>query len=132
MKQPPALVRAVRDQRRAIVVALVLLVGGFWIFVPLGEWQIGVFVAAGLVLGLLNHIASELSLLRMIESGEQLTRNQIAGSAFIRLAVVSVVGVALAVVFWPDGITVLIGLALFRLMTLVMTSIPLLKELNKV
>jgi predicted RND superfamily exporter protein len=131
MKETPALVRAIRDQRRAVILALILSAAGFWIFVPLGDWQIGVFVAAGLVMGLFNHIASELSLLKMIESGEQLTRNQIAGSAFVRLVVVSVVGVALAVVFWPDGITVLIGLALFRLMTLVMTSIPLIKELNK-
>ena len=41
------------------------------------------------------------------------------------------VAVAIAVVFWPDGIGLLLGLAVFRLITLVMTSIPLLKELKE-
>lgn len=131
MKQAPALVRAVRDQRRAVLLAVILAAAGFWIFAPMGGWQIGVFVATGLLMGLVNHIATELSLLRLIESGEDLTRRQIAMSAFVRLLMVSAVGVALAVVFWPNGVTVLIGLAVFRLMTLVMTGIPLIKELNK-
>jgi hypothetical protein len=39
--------------------------------------------------------------------------------------------VTIAVVFWPDGIGLLLGLAIFRLVALVMTSVPLLKELKK-
>src|SRR6478735_3449522 len=35
-----------------------------------------------------------------------------------------------AVIFWPDGIGLLLGLAVFRLIALVMTTIPLLKELK--
>ena len=48
-----------------------------------------------------------------------------------RLAVLTVVAVGVAVVFWPDGIGLLLGLAVFRLIALVMTRIPLLKELKQ-
>jgi hypothetical protein len=33
--------------------------------------------------------------------------------------------------FWPDGIGLLLGLAVFRLIALVMTGLPLLKELKQ-
>ena len=39
--------------------------------------------------------------------------------------------VGVAVAFWPSGIGLLLGLALFRCIALVMTTVPLLKELKK-
>jgi len=93
--------------------------------------DVAAFLAAGILLGLGNHIATEFSLLKMIASGEQLTRMEIAGSALVRLLVVSGVAAAVAIIFWSTGIIALIGLALFRLITLVMTGIPLVKELSK-
>ena len=44
-----------------------------------------------------------------------------AASAWL---VLSVVAVGIAVWFWPDGIGLLLGLAIFRLIALVMTTIP--------
>jgi hypothetical protein len=129
--EAPTLGKVLKDQRRALYVALGLAVGGLWIFVPLGDWQVGVFLAAGVLMGLGNHVATEYSLLKMIASGEELTRSQIAGSALVRLLVVSAVAATVAIVFWSTGIVALIGLALFRLIALVMTTIPLLKELSK-
>jgi len=41
-----------------------------------------------------------------------------------------VVAIGCAVAFWPSGIGLLLGLAVFRLIALVMTTIPLLKELK--
>jgi uncharacterized membrane protein YhhN len=52
-------------------------------------------------------------------------------STFLRLLVLSVVAVGIAVWFWPDGIGLLLGLAVFRLIALVMTGLPLLKELKQ-
>ena len=51
-------------------------------------------------------------------------------STMVRLVVLTVVAVTVAVLFWPDGIGVLLGLAVFRLIALAMTTIPLLKELK--
>lgn len=127
----PTLGRVVIDQKRVIGAAIILAVAGCWVLVPLGEWQAGVFLAGGILLGLANQLATEYSLLKMITSGAQLTRSEIAGKALVRLLVVTGVAVAVAVVFWSSGLVALIGLALFRLIALVMTSIPLLKELRE-
>ncbi len=122
--------RVVSDQRKVIMVAAVLIVADFWILIQLDEWTLAGCVAGGIVLGLLNHLYTEHWLLRLLVSGEQPTRKKLAMSTVTRLAVLSVVAVGCAVAFWPAGIGLLLGLAVFRLIALVMTTIPLLKELK--
>jgi hypothetical protein len=127
----PSLFRVLRDQRKTVIVALVLVVATYWVAGQLGEWRLAACIAAGIALGLANHVVTEFWLLKLISSGEEPTRNKIAASTFLRLLVLSIVAVGIAVAFWPDGIGLLLGLAIFRLIALVMTGIPLLKELNK-
>lgn len=131
MSAAPPLARAVAKQRRAVVLAVALAAASIWIAVPLGRWQAGLFVAAGIALGLVNHVLTELSLLRAVEGDDLLTRKQFAMSSFVRLMAVSLVAVAVAVAFWPAGAMVLVGLAFFHLVTLVFTGLPLLKEIRK-
>jgi hypothetical protein len=123
-------VAVLRAQRKTLLVGLVLAIAGFWIFGPLGEWTLAGCLAAGVLLGLANHLITELWLMRVISSGDELTRNRMVRSTFIRLTLLTLVAVAIAVAFWPDGAGVLFGLAIFRLMALVMTTIPLLRELK--
>jgi hypothetical protein len=52
-------------------------------------------------------------------------------STLLRLGMLTIVAVGAAVVFWPNGIGLLLGLAIFRLIALVMTGLPLLKELKQ-
>lgn len=125
-----SLLRVVRDQRKAVIVALVLVAASFWTIGPIGRWTLAGCVAGGILLGLLNHLATELWLFRLISSGEERTRNQMIGQTLVRLLVLTVVAVGIAVMFWPDGIGLLLGLAVFRLIALVMTSVTLLKELK--
>ena len=122
--------QVVRDQKKTIFVAIGLSVACYWILGQLGEWTLAGCLVAGVVLGLLNHLATEYWLLRIITSGEEPTRNRLAMSTLVRLVVLSVVAVGIAVWFWPDGIGLLFGLAIFRLIALVMTTMPLLKELK--
>src|SRR3954452_420238 len=122
--------RVVRDQRKTILVAVGLSVAVYWVLGSLGEWRLAGCIAGGVALGLLNHLATEYWLLRIITSGEEPTRNKLAMSTLVRLLVLSVVAVGIAVWFWPDGIGLLFGLAIFRLIPLVMTTMPLLKELK--
>jgi hypothetical protein len=122
--------RVLRDQRKVILVAAVLVVADFWILIQLGEWTLAGCVAGGIVLGLLNHLYTEYWLLKLLVSGAQPTRKTLTMSTIARLAVLSVVAVGCAVAFWPAGIGLLLGLAVFRLIALVMTTIPLLKELK--
>jgi hypothetical protein len=122
--------RVLRDQRKVILVAAVLVVAVFWILIQLGEWTLAGCIAGGIVLGLMNHLYTEYWLLKLLVSGEQPTRRSLTMSTIARLAVLSVVAVGCAVAFWPSGIGLLLGLAVFRLIALVMTTIPLLKELK--
>jgi hypothetical protein len=123
--------RVVKDQRKTIAVALVLAVAAYWIAGQLGEWRLASAIAIGVGLGLLNHLVTEWWLLRIISSGEQPTKGRMVASTILRLAVLTAVAVGIAVLMWPDGIGLLLGLALFRLIALVMTSLPLLKELKQ-
>jgi len=122
--------RVVRDQRKTVGVAAALMVFGLW-FGQYGDWTLAGCIAGGVCLGLLNHLVTEFWLLRLITSGAQPTRNKLAMSTFLRLLVLSVVAVGIAWWFWPDGIGLLLGLAVFRLIALVMTGLPLLKELKQ-
>jgi hypothetical protein len=122
--------RVVRDQRKVILVAAVLVVAAYWILIQLDEWTLAGCIAGGIALGLVNHLVTEHWLLKLLVSGEQPTRKKLAMSTISRLAILSVVAVGCAVAFWPSGIGLLLGLAVFRLIALVMTTIPLLKELK--
>jgi hypothetical protein len=122
--------RVVKDQRKVGLVALALIVASFWIVAQVDTWLLAGCIAGGVLLGLVNHLATEYWLLKMITSGAQPTRGQMIVSTIVRLAFLTVVAVGAAVIFWPDGIGLLLGLAIFRLIALVMTTVPLLKELK--
>ena len=124
-----SMARVVRDQRKIVGVAAALMVLGLW-FGQYGDWVLAGCIAGGVLLGLLNHLVTEFWLLRVITSGAQPTRAQLTSTTIVRLAVLSVVAVGIAVAFWPAGIGLLLGLAIFRLISLVMTALPLLKELK--
>ena len=128
--EKPSLGRVLRDQRKVLLVAAILIVADFWILIQLGEWTLAGCIAGGIALGVLNHLYTEYWLLKLLVSGEQPTRRRLTMATITRLAVLSVVAVGSAVAFWPAGIGLLLGLAIFRLIALVMTTIPLLKELK--
>jgi hypothetical protein len=129
--QKASLGRVIRDQKRIFLVAGFLVVAAFWIGGPTGGWDIAAFFSIGVLIGLVNHIVSEYSLIKMLASGREPSRGEMTRHALVRLLLVGGAAAAIAVVFWSTGIVTLIGLALFRLITLVMTSIPLLKELKR-
>ena len=126
----PSVLRVLRDQRKTVILAAALMAGTYWVAGQLGEWRLAACIAGGIGLGLLNHLVTEYWLMRIITSGEQPTRNKMIASTMTRLLVLTLVAVGIAVMFWPDGIGLLLGLALFRLIALVMTGLPLLKELK--
>lgn len=123
--------KVLRDQKKTLLVALAMVVATFWVAGQLDKWSLAGCIAGGIGLGLFNHLYTEFWLLKIISSGAQPTRGQMIASTITRLLVLTVVAVGIAVAFWPDGIGLLLGLALFRLIALVMTGLPLLKELKK-
>jgi len=129
--QKASIGRVLLDQKKTIGVAVVMIVATYWIAGQFGEWELAGCIAGGVLLGLVNHLMTELWLLRIITSGAEPTRSQMIASTLTRLGVLTVVAVGAAVLFWPNGIGLLLGLAIFRLIALVMTGLPLLKELKQ-
>jgi hypothetical protein len=125
-----SLLAVVRQQRKTMTVGVVLMVASYWVLGQLGEWQTATLTAVGVLLAMINHLATEYWLAKLVTSGEQPTRRRIGVSSFFRLMVLTVVALGATVAFWPYGIGLLLGLAIFRLIALVMTTIPLLKELK--
>lgn len=129
---PPTLRASITGQRRIVQVGALCMVGALVIGTGLGEPAIGAFLAAGVLLAVANAIFTEHSMARMVASGELLSKKQFAAGAMMRLGAISLVGFGLVVLFWPDGVAVLFGLAVFQVMTLLLQGIPLLKELHKI
>jgi hypothetical protein len=126
-----SVLKVVRDQRKIVILAVVLAVAVFWIAGPMGEWRLGTALAVGVALGLVNHLVTEFWLLRVITSGREPSRGTLIRSTIVRLSVLTVVALGIAVLFWPEGVALLLGLAIFRLIALVMTGLPLLQELKE-
>ena len=120
-----------RRQRSTTIMAAGLVAGCLFGGAASGYWWPGAFLAVGIGLALLNTLATELSLMRMTASGNDLSRRQFAMSALMRLSAVSLVALVLVVVFWDSGGGfVLGGLAVFQVLTVALTGLPLLKELR--
>ena len=128
--EKPTIWRVLKDQRKALWVAVVLVVASFWVLGQLDRWTLGTSITIGVLLGVINHVATELWLLRLITSGDQPTRKQMITATLVRLGFLTVVALGIAIAFWPDGFGVLLGLAVYRLISLLMTSLTLLKELK--
>ncbi len=126
-----SLAAVAKRQRVTVLLAAALAVAAVVVGVAFDSWLGGVFFAVGVGLSLLNALLTEQSMMRMTASGDDLSRSQFAMSALARLALISVVALALVFVFWPDGGLVLAGLALFQLMTIVLTGLPLLREMRE-
>ena len=84
--QPPAkpsVWRVLKDQRKIELVALGLMVASFWLAGAAGEWRLAFCIAVGVLLGLVNHLATEYWLLKTISSGAQPTRSQMVASTIV-------------------------------------------------
>ena len=96
-----------------------------------GDWTQGALAAAGVALGFLNHVLTEYAIQKAIAAEDPVTRNAYARSSLLRLAVISIIAFGLAAVFWDEGgVAVLFGLAIFHLIALTLTAIPLLREVR--
>ena len=67
--EKPTIWRVLKDQRKALWVAVVLVVASFWVLGQLDRWTLGTSIAIGVLLGVVNHVATELWLLRLHHLG---------------------------------------------------------------
>ena len=95
-----------------------------------GHPMVGVFFGVGLLLGLLNAILVQRSV-ASITAKEHPLKSSMALNSATRLAVITVIGLIIAFVFrHAGGLGVLFGLALFQVLLVLSTALPVWKKLR--
>jgi hypothetical protein len=89
----------------------------------------GVFFGVGLGLGLINALLVQRSVQAITDRDHPLKKKMAMNSA-TRLLVITAVGLAIAFTFRPDGLAVVFGLALFQVLLVFSTSLPVLRAMR--
>jgi uncharacterized protein (DUF58 family) len=105
----------------AVAVAAAALLGNAWF---------GLFFGIGLGLGLLNALLVQRSVESITAEAHPLKRKMALNSA-MRLLVITVIGLTIAFVFRPTGLGVVFGLALFQVLLVLTTALPVMTALRK-
>jgi ATP synthase I chain len=95
----------------------------------LGHVMVGAFFGIGLVLGLLNALLVQRSVEAITAETHPLKRKMALNSA-TRLLVMTVIGLTIAFVFRPQGLGVVFGMALFQVVLVISTALPVMKKLR--
>ena len=95
----------------------------------LGHVMVGVFFGVGLVLGLLNAVLVQRSVEAITAEAHPLKRKMALNSA-TRLLVMTVIGLTIAFVYRPQGLGVVFGMALFQVVLVISTALPVMKKIR--
>jgi hypothetical protein len=114
---------------RLFVTSLVLTAAAVVVAALLGHPKVGVFFGVGLLLGLLNALGVQRSVASVTADAHPLKKKMALNSA-TRLMVITVVGLTVAFVFRPAGLGVVFGLALFQVLLVLTTALPVMKKLR--
>lgn len=113
--------------RRPLIVATALAVVGIVVAAIFGHLVMGILFAIGLGMGLYNARLLQKQVVKVISS-ENPTKRQITGSSVQRLGVLTLLALAMGYFLRPDGLGVFFGLAVFQLVFMAHTIVPVLKE----
>ena len=114
-----------RSLTMAAVAALVVLA----VMIPLGYGSFAAFGCVGLAFGALNSGLVLRSVIRFAQNKPSKAR--FSGSVLARLALITVLAFACALLFPPAGIAVFGGLALFQFLAIVSSMVSLIKEIRQ-
>lgn len=116
--------------RRLSVVAACLGAAAVAVLAPLGYLWLALFGCVGLGLGLLNMALVRRSAARYAAASEP-DKRRFAGSVLGRLALITALAMALAVLLRPAGLGVFAGLAAFQLLMIGSAALPMIKSLRQ-
>jgi hypothetical protein len=94
-----------------------------------GHVMVGVFFGIGLLLGLLNALLVRRSV-ESITAREHPLKRSMAVNTASRLAIITILALIIAYEFRPTGLGVLFGLALFQVLLVATTALPVWKKLR--
>ncbi|ORW72134.1 ATP synthase subunit I [Mycobacterium saskatchewanense] len=114
---------------RLLVICVAVTAAAVVAAASLGHLMFGVFFGVGLLLGLLNALLVRRSVASITAGDHPLKRNMALNSAS-RLAVITVLALIIAFVFRPSGLGVMFGLALFQVLLVATTALPVWKKIR--
>ena len=114
---------------RLLTMSLVLTVVAIAVAGSLHHPMVGVFFGVGLLLGLLNAVGVQRSVAAITAEAHPLKMKMAMNSAS-RLLIITVIGLTVAFIFRPAGLGVVFGLALFQVLLVVSTALPVWKKLR--
>jgi hypothetical protein len=114
---------------RLLTMSLVLTVIAIAVAGSLHHPMVGVFFGVGLLLGLLNAVGVQRSVAAITAEAHPLKKKMAMNSAS-RLLIITVVGLTVAFIFRPAGLGVVFGLALFQVLLVLSTALPVWKKLR--
>jgi ATP synthase I chain len=94
-----------------------------------GHLMVGAFFGIGLLLGLLNALLVRRSV-ESITAREHPLKRSMAVNTAARLAIITILALIIAYEFRPTGLGVLFGLALFQVVLVAATALPVWKKLR--
>ena len=115
---------------RLLLICLVLTTIAIAAAAALGHVWFGGFFGIGLGLGLLNGVLVAHSVESITAEAHPLKRKMALNSA-TRLLAITVIGLTIAFLFRPAGLGVVFGLALFQVLLVLTTAVPVMSALRK-
>ena len=115
--------------RRTVLMAGIATAVAVVVLVLVGYPLFGLFLVVGVALGALNMWLAVRSVSRFATARPSKVR--FSGSVLGRLAVITVIALAVAFLVRPAGIAVFGGLALFQFLAIVSSMLPLIKEIRQ-
>ncbi|HEU4361327.1 MAG TPA: ATP synthase subunit I [Mycobacterium sp.] len=94
-----------------------------------GQPMLGVFFGLGLALGLVNALLVRRSVQSITANAHPL-KSKMALNSATRLLIITIIGLVIAYLFRPPGLGVLLGLALFEVLLVATTALPVVKKLR--
>lgn len=119
----------VANLRRSMIVGAVLGLASIAVLAPTGHALMGVFVCVGLALGALNNRMLQRSVIQYATAG--LAKGRFRGGVVVRLAGITIIAIAIALLIRPDGAGIFAGLAVFQILMLVGAALPVLRSLRQ-
>jgi dipeptide/tripeptide permease len=114
---------------RLFVISIAITVVAIAVAGLSGHPMVGAFFGVGLLLGLLNAVLVQRSV-ASITAKEHPLKSSMALNSATRLAIITVVGLIIAYVFRPAGLGVVFGLAIFQVLLVLSTALPVWKKLR--
>lgn len=122
---PAVAFRPVRLATICVALTAVAVAAALWA----GQLLLGVFFGVGLALGLGNALLVRRSVTSITAEAHPL-KSKMALNSATRLLIISAIGLVIAYIFKPQGLGVLFGLALFEVLLVATTTLPVVKKLR--